>query len=613
MSKQILNAYLRDTLKACRQSFFAVVFFSFFVNLLMLTVPIYLLQLYDRVIPNRSTDTLIFLTILAVAALITLSVLDAVRSSILMRIGAWLDKRMSSHIISATVKRSLRKEKPSSVRVLNDLATLRNFCSEPTLLTILDLPWSPIFTVVLFLLHPVIGTITLIGLILLAGLAILNEYLSRSLVKDSEDSTNQLTSYAASVIKNSDVIEALGMRGNFLKQWNKKNQASLAYQAQFVSKTGWITTTAKFIRFALQVSVVFSAAWLIMNNELTGGAMMASVLLMRRAIAPMERAISSWKSVLRARNALKQVSYRLDIAPTLKSYPSLAKPSGSLTIEKLTYAYSRNAKPVLYKINFEIVPGKSLGIGGQTAAGKSTLARLLVGIAKPTSGHVRFGGIDITQWDSDERGPYIGFLPQDIELFAGTFRQNIARMEEGNIEAVIEAAKIAGVHNMIVQFPKGYETEIGDSGAFLSGGQRQRIALARAAYRNPKLVVLDEPEANLDKEGREALIKAIEKLKQKKSMVILISHHSSMLNLMDNIIMLKKARVEYASDLTEKKSQTLVDISKKVNATGISKKKSDHKQPCRETNDLISLNDELSQRRKNIETKKKAQAGVEQK
>lgn len=564
MSKQTLNAFLRDTLDACRQSFFAVVFFSFFVNLLMLTVPIYLLQLYDRVIPNRSTETLIFLTMIAIAAIITLSVLDAIRRSILTRMGVWLDRRLSSHVISGTVRRSLKKEKPSSVRVLNDLATLRNFCSEPTLLSILDLPWAPIFTFVLFLLHPLIGTITLIGLVLLAGLAFLNEHISRSLVENSEASSNQLTEYASSVIKNSDVIEAMGMRQNFLNQWNLKNEASLANQAKFVSKTGWISTTAKFLRFVLQVSVVFSAAWLIMNDELTGGAMMASVLLMRRAIAPMEKAISSWKSVLKARNALKQVSYRLDIAPTLQARPPLAQPSGSLAIEKLTYAYSKNAKPVLYKINFEIAPGQSLGIGGPTAAGKSTLARLLVGIAKPTSGHVRLGGTNLTQWDADELGPYIGFLPQDVELFAGTFRQNIARMEDGEMYAVIEAAMIAGVHEMITQFPKRYETEIGDAGAFLSGGQRQRIALARAVYRNPKLVVLDEPDANLDKEGKQALAGAIEKLKEKGSMIILISHQSSMLKLTDNVIMLKKAKAERIPKPVEKKSGSLAEFPKAV-------------------------------------------------
>ena len=458
--------------------------------------------------------------------------------------GAWLDRRLSSHIISGTIKRSLRKERPSSIRVLNNLATLRNFFSENALITILDLPWSPVFTVVLFLLHPLIGTITLIGLLVLAGLALLNEYLNRSLVKESESSSNKLTEYAASVIKNSDVIEAMGMRRRFISQWDLKNQASLKTHARTVAKTSWINTLAKFIRFALQIAIVSCAGWLIMNEELTGGAMMASVLLMRRAIGPMAMAISSWKSVLRAHNALKQVSARLDVAPTLKHYSPLAQPNGPLTVEKVTYYYSRSTKPVLYKINFTIEAGKILGIGGPTAAGKSTLARLLVGIAKPTSGKIKLGGIDIRKWDSDELGPYIGFLPQDVELFAGTFRQNIARMEDGEMSSVIEAAKIADIHNLIMQFPKQYDTEIGDDGAFLSGGQRQRIALARAAYRNPKLIVLDEPDASLDREGREALANAIRKLKEKNAMIVLISHHSDMLKLADNVIVLNKARVE---------------------------------------------------------------------
>ena len=567
MSEQSLNSYLHDSLKACRQSFVAVIIFSFFVNLLMLTVPVFLLQIYDRVIPNKSTDTLIFLTLLAIFALITLSALDAIRSSILMRIGAWLDHRLSSHIISGTISRSLRKERPSSIRVLYELATLRNFFSTPALITILDLPWTPFFTLVLFLLHPLIGTITLIGLFVLAGLAVLNEYLSRSLVKNSEASANKLTEYASSVIKNSDVIEAMGMRKNFLHQWNEKNEASLRTHAQSAAKTGWISTLAKFIRFALQIAIVASAGWLIMNDQLTGGAMMASVLLMRRAIGPMGMAISSWKSVLKARNALHQISSRLNIAPTLMAHPAMAQPDGPLTVEKLTYYYPKSKKPVLYKINFELSPGYSLGVGGPTAAGKSTLARLLVGIANPSSGHIKLGGKNINLWDSDDLGPYIGYLPQDVELFAGSFRQNIARMEDGDLDAVIEAAKIANVHEMIMQFPQQYDTEIGDQGAYLSGGQRQRIALARAAYRNPKLVVLDEPDANLDREGKEALVSAIAKLKENNAMIILISHQSSMLKLTDNVIMLKKARAEKMITKQEQPLQAPTDFPKVIQKT----------------------------------------------
>lgn len=532
---------MRETISHCRQSLYAVVIFSFFVNLLLLTIPIYLLQLYDRVIPNRSTETLAFLTIIIVAALITLCIVDIIRSSILSRIGLWLDKRLSSHIISGTIRRSLKKEKPASARALYDLATLRNFFSEPTLIVILDLPWSPVFTAVLFMLHPMIGWITLVGLVMLFGLALLNEFVTRGLVKNSESSANKLTDYASSVIRNADVIEAMGMRSNFLQQWNVKNQDVMTSYHKSTKKTASIASAAKLLRFFLQVAVIFTATWLIIHDQLTGGAMMACILLMRRAIAPMERAISSWKSVLKARNAFKQVSYRLDIAPTLKTYPPNVRPEGQLSVEKLTYTYTKSAKPVLYKINFELKPGQSLGIGGPTAAGKSTLARLLVGISKPTSGAVKLGGVDLTAWNSEELGPNIGYLPQDVELFSGSIRQNIARMEEGEIYAVIEAAKLAGVHEMVMQFPKRYETEIGEAGAFLSGGQRQRIGLARAAYRTPKLVVLDEPDANLDREGKQALARAIDTLKKKNCMVILISHQSEMLKLTDQVIMLKRS------------------------------------------------------------------------
>ncbi len=596
MSKQPLNKYLRESLKACRQSFIAVIIFSFFVNLLMLTVPVFLLQIYDRVIPNRSTDTLIFLTLIAVFALITLSALDAIRSAILMRIGAWLDHRLSSHIISGTINRSLRKERPSSIRVLYDLATVRNFFSSPALITIMDLPWAPVFTAVLFLLHPLIGAITLFGLIVLASLAILNEYLSRSLVKNSTSSANKLTEYASSVVKNSDVIEAMGMRKNFLHQWNHKNEASLKTHAQSASKTGWISTLAKFIRFALQIGIISCAGWLIMNDQLTGGAMMASVLLMRRAIGPMGMAISSWKSIVSARNALNQISSRLDIAPTLKSHPPMVPPNGPLSVEKVTYYYSKSKKPVLYKIDFEVTPGTSLGIGGPTAAGKSTLARLLVGIAKPTYGKIKLGGKNIRQWDSDDLGPFIGYLPQDVELFAGTFRQNIARMEEGELQEVIEAAKIANVHDLIMQFPQQYDTEIGDQGAYLSGGQRQRIALARAAYGNPKLIVLDEPDANLDREGREALVNAIEKLKQKGAIIILISHQANMLKLTDNVIMLKKARLEKTPDNRQEKSlQAPTDFPVLIKKTN--NRENRLKEIQNATDALISTFNDLSKKR----------------
>ena len=552
MGDNSLNSFLRDNLKLCRRSLVAVAIFSFCVNLLMLSVPLYLLQLYDRVVPNRSGDTLLFLTAIMISALIALASLEAIRSFILVKIGHWLDRQLSEHLLSGTIVRRVYKQRGSSVRALRDLATVRNFFWDPALLSILDIPWTPLFVFVLFMLHPLIGGITLAGVIILLVLVFVNEKLTRPLIQRSGDASSKLLDNASTIVRNADAIEAMGMRNNLVKLWQKSNEDSLSDHVQAIRRGGWISAGVKFLRFGLQIAVIGSAAWLIINGELTGGAMIASILLMRRAVSPMDTAIGSWKSVQKVRAALQQVSKYLDVAPTLRDSPDLPEPNGNLVVNKLTYRHRGSSKPVLYKIDFQLQPGESLGLVGPSAAGKTTLARLLVGIAWPTSGVVRIGGIDIGNWDSEHRGPFIGYLPQNVEMFSGTFRQNIARMADGELEAVGKAAEIAGVHDLILQFPKGYETEIGEEGAYLSGGQRQRIALARAIYGTPKLVVLDEPDANLDREGRAALINVIKYLKQTGTIVILITHHSDIVRYLDKVMILKKARAEVLSNSSEK-------------------------------------------------------------
>ncbi len=528
-----------------------MVIFSFFVNLLMLTVPLYLLQLYDRVIPNHNSDTLIFLTLLAILALVTLATLEYVRSSILKQLGNWLDAQLSSHILSASIARSVRKNKTSSARIFEDLAVIRNFLSGNTLLSLLDVPWSPFFIAVLFSLHPMIGGITLAGVLILVGLALLNEYSSRGNSKQSHRASNNLMDYAAAVMRNAEVIEAMGMRRQLMHRWNKKNDESLALYSKTISRTAWITSAAKFFRFLLQIAIVCSAAWLIMSNQLTGGAMMASLLLMRRAVAPMEQAINSWKSVLQVRNAISDVGYRLDNSPTLQSPKQkiLPQPGDRLKVDHISYHYNRNSKSILDNISFSLKPGRTLGIGGETAVGKSTLARLLVGIVKPSSGRVRLGGINVQKMDTDELGAFIGFLPQDVELFSGTIHENIARMSDGDLQSVIEAAFTAGVHEMIMDLPDKYETQIGEDGTQLSGGQRQRIALARAVYGNPSLIILDEPDANLDFKGRYILTKVIKRLKAKGTMLIIISHDPGMLAMTDSIVELYPTKYGSSSRL----------------------------------------------------------------
>ncbi len=543
-SSSSVHPYLRAHLALSRKLLIALSVFSLFINLLMLTVPLYLLQIYNRVIPNRSEDTLLFLTGIVVVALCAMVLLEAVRGFVLARFGGWLDKRLAGLLLSASIMRSLNKRRGPSVQVFRDLSTLKNLFSSSALFPIMDAPWSPIFIYILYLLHPTIGTIVLFGAIGLLGLAVLNETSTRKLIDQSTQSSSKVLDYATSILRNSDAVEAMGMRHNLVRRWESKNDAALLVHSKTSIHAGWISATARFFRTALQITVIGVAAWLIIDNQLTAGALIASVLLMRRAVAPMDKAIDSWKTIVNARSSMSNISNRLYRAPELDVQEPLPSPDGYLSIRKVDFSYTKSTGQTLRGITFKLQPGETIGLIGNTAAGKSTLARLLVGLEKPDSGYIRFGGINISRWDSEELGPYIGYLPQNPQLFEGTVSENIARMGEVDIDQARLAAQLAGVHDLIMQLPKDYNTEIGEDGAFLSGGQRQRIALARAVFGHPKLLVLDEPDANLDRDGRQALIDALQRLKQTGSMIVLISHQHQMLHHADHIIQLRKGRME---------------------------------------------------------------------
>lgn len=539
-----VNPFLRESLALHRKGFIAVAIFSFCINMLMLVVPLYLLQIYNRVIPSRSIDTFLFLTGIVIVALLALSVLEFIRSVTFIRFSAWLDQRLGSLVLSGSIARSCKKNQVSSTSVLRDLATIRKTFSSSAVFPIMDAPWTPVFIIVLFLIHPAIGTLSIVGSLVLLGLGYLNEVSTRELVNSSNESSGKATDYASSILRNSDVIEAMGMRSNIVNRWNDKNNDAINLHLQTNVRSGWIAATARFIRMILQVSVIAMATWLILKNELSAGALIASMLIMRRAVAPMDRAIVSWKTIVSARRAFKNISVRLKYTPELQSQQPFPVPDGYLSIRDVSYRHPESQRFILTKASFKLHPGEVVGLVGETAAGKSTLSRLLVGLAKPNKGYIRLGGRDISAWDADEIGRFIGYLPQNIELFSGSVRQNIARMSEGNIESIIEAAKLAGVHDMIMRLPHGYDTEIGDEGAYLSGGQRQRIALARAVYGNPKLVILDEPDANLDDGGKRSLRNAIQKLKQNKTMVLLISHQDYIIKYVDRLLCLKRGTVE---------------------------------------------------------------------
>lgn len=545
--KMTSNVFFRTCFAVQRKSLLAVILFSLVINVLHLAVPLYLLQIFNRVLPSQSTDTLFFLTGIVLVSLITLSTLESFRRYIFVQFGTWLDKRLGKFVLSGSIARSIKKGRKSSSQGIRDLTTIRKLFAGSELFPIIDLPWTPIFIMVLFFLHPVIGLIALGGAICLFGLALFNELSTRDLIHEGNLSFTKSLKYTAALLHNSDVIEAMGMRHNVIQLWEQQHHEAIDIQTRSSNQSNRIVTIAKFFRMLLQIITIGAAGWLVLSHELSVGGLIASAFLMRRAVAPMDQAISSWKILVKARNAFDSVGKQLNYASELDSGKTLPIPCGDLKIRRVSFTYPKRSSPTLQNVTLTLHPGEIVGLAGETASGKSTLSRLLVGLAEPDSGSIEFGGIELSRWNADDRGPFIGYLPQNSQLFPGTLQQNIGRMGESQIEVVINAAKLAGVHDMIMQFPDGYATEIGEEGVYLSGGQRQRIALARAVYGEPKLLVLDEPETNLDRKGKRALAHVLKELQSKGSMIVLISHQQRMLDFSDYVLTLRKGRIDTPS------------------------------------------------------------------
>jgi PrtD family type I secretion system ABC transporter len=533
---------LTEALGACRRGFFVVAVFSLGVNLCMLTTPIYMMQLFDRVLSSRSTETLIALLIVAIAALAVLALLDILRTNVLIRVSTWLDRRLGGSLLGASVSRALADSRGGSAQVLRDLSTLRSVLSGSGVFPLMDAPWAPIFLAVMFLLHPLLGWLSLIGALILFAIAILNETVTRNILADANNAYARAMRRAEAAIRNADVINGMGMLPNIAARWQGENAHSLDRQARASYLSGTLTALSNFIRFGLQIGVLSLGAWLSLEGELSPGAMIAGSIIMGRALAPVEQAIGAWKGFVGARAAYQRIREMLEGGTRDPGMP-LPPPEGRLNVEGLTYAHRPGQEPALRYVSFELKAGESLAIIGPTASGKTTLARLLIGNLLPSAGVARLDGMDVAAWDADDLGQYVGYLPQAIELFDGTIRENIARMGEADPQAVILAARLAQVHDLILGLPDGYDTEIGDGGAGLSGGQRQRIGLARALYGTPRFVVLDEPNSNLDTDGEEALLKAMAALKKEGITVVLISHRPNLLRFVDRVLVLNKGRV----------------------------------------------------------------------
>ncbi len=535
---------VQKALRACRGAFGIIMAFSLALNLLMLASPLYMMQVFDRVLTSRSGDTLLMLTLITVFALAVMALLDAIRAQMLVRIGNWLDDRLGPTVFSGALKAALRSDPTRAAQGLRDLGTVRAFMTGPAIMPLLDAPWAPLFILALFALHPVLGLVGLGGGVLLFGLALINEIATKQPLKRANLAASKTHQRAEAALRNAEVIRAMGMGQGVLRLWRRDGSGTNEAQRVAGTRGGMILAASKFSRLLVQTVILGAGAWLVINHEASAGAMFASSFLLGRALAPVENAIGTWKSLVAARLAYGRLDTLVAALPEEAPGMELPRPAGELVVERLVFVPPGAEEPTLRGVTFALAPGEVLGIIGPSAAGKSTLARLIAGTWTPTAGKVRLDGADIGVWHDSGGSHHVGYLPQDIELFAGTVRDNIARLGEASPAAVIEAAKLVGLHELIMRLPRGYNSEIGEAGLRLSGGQRQRIGLARAVFGRPRLVVLDEPNASLDHEGEEALHQAIARLKEMGTTVVMIAHRPSVLGLADKLLVLRNGAVD---------------------------------------------------------------------
>jgi ATP-binding cassette, subfamily C, bacterial len=535
---------LSDAFRATRPGFLTAVLFSFFINVLAFVGPIYMLQVYDRVIPSRNTTTLAVITFIAAYLLIAYAVLEKVRSAILVRLGILFAAKARARLFNAVLRATIIQPGAAHTQALRDLDTIREFLTGAGLLAFCDAPWVPIFVLGCFMLHPWYGYAATGGAVLIFSFAVANELLTRAHLKSASLNSVVSSAYASATFRNAEVLHAMGMLGGLRARWLKRQNEGLHFQAIASDRAGHLIAASKFTRAFLQVSILGAGAYLSITQESTPGAMIAASIIMGRALAPVEIAVANWKGFIAARAAYDRIRTLFGLVPEGIRKLALPVPSGDISVENVMAGPPGVRDPILRGISFSLRSGETLGVVGPSAAGKSTLARVLVGVWPAAVGKVRIDGADLSHWNPEELGRYIGYLPQDVELFSGTIAENISRFGELDEKKIIAAAKMAGVHDMIQMMPEGYNTQIGDSGHALSGGQRQRIALARALYDRPAFIVLDEPNASLDAEGETALLSAVEQLRQWGSTSVLITHKPNILQIADKILVIAQGQIQ---------------------------------------------------------------------
>lgn len=522
--------------------FVAVAGFSLFANVLVLAAPLYMLQVYDRVLTSRSLETLGLLSIIALIGLAAFAWLDSLRMQLMARAAVRMEAAAAGIVLGHTIAQSTINGAPYRYG-LRDLRAIRTFLSSAGAVAFMDIPWCPVFIALIWLFHPAMGYVAIGGVLVLLVLAGLDDRVNRAAVERSAQAARRAADLTDDALRNADVARALGMVGALQRRASLANEQATQYFLSAGRASNRILAFSKLLRQALQVVMLGLGAYLVIRQQVSPGVMIAGTILLSRAMAPIEAAIAGWRLMMEARSAYRRVDAFIAQAQPAEPMP-LPAPTGRVQVERAWFSVDRNT-PILKNIAFAIEPGQLLGLIGPSGAGKTMLGRMLVGILKPTAGTVRLDGAELSQWESDQLGAHLGYLPQDVQLFEGTIAQNIARMKsvQGEHERIVAAATLAGVHELVLKLPGGYDTPLGPGGHALSAGQRQMVGLARALYGEPKLVVLDEPNANLDGAGEEKLLAALRVLRERACTVVLITHRPALLRDAHKVLVLHAGEV----------------------------------------------------------------------